>query len=130
MPDSTELEKYLAEVEERANDVTFLRASLEDPANYCWGKTMEVSQADVPSLLKMLRRFSLRHPRPRHTFCTCGPCAHYTLLDRTAREARGAKPEQTLGAEIIEGLTELTEQVATGEPLSDTFRVDAEKNDA
>lgn len=56
MAEPSETEQYLAEVKERAGDVASLRAALEDPVNYCWGKTMEVSQADVATLVEMVQK--------------------------------------------------------------------------
>ena len=81
----SDLEKYLAAAEERARGASYAGSG---------DNWMTKSQADVPRLVAMLRKFCIRHPRPKpHEFCTCGPCVHYTQLDRLAREGM----EQTKG---------------------------------
>lgn len=82
----SDLEKYLAAAEERA------RGASSAGSGDNW---MTKSQADVPRLVAMLRKFCIRHPRPKHEFCTCGPCVHYTQLDRFAREGTEEKQKET-----------------------------------
>ena len=118
----SELETFLGKVEERL--------ALARKCAFGFAP-MHHSVADVKTLVALVRKFIIRFPPKRgHTNCLCGRCTHYELLNRHAREAREERPKQSLGEEIIEGLTELKEHLATGKPLSGEFRVNTRKRDA